>query len=229
VYGQSGTVSSQGGKLGVQIPSSVSIRSAKYAGAKKFKLFEVPPSGAGLEDTCFSLIGQGTLFCVATNCKTSHRGRVISPAPGDLFVADLPTRVYADPKTFITFLSPDLLVDWNVSSYALEEWSRLFMLVNNSMAEGPTSIAKLELKEDFATKAEAHCTPGKRKAEGGLPPLSLRASPYLRQINFTSDDETPFSLSSNEALEVLKQLDEGLEKSTTGLLELSEEHGLWSR
>jgi hypothetical protein len=61
------------------------------------------------------------------------------------------------------FLSPDLLVEWNVNSFALEEWSRLFMLVNNSMAEGPTSIVKLEVKEVFVTKAEVHRTPEKQK------------------------------------------------------------------
>jgi hypothetical protein len=40
----------------------------------------------------------------------------------------------------------------------------------------------------------------------------------------TSDDENPFSLSSGEALEVLKQLDKGLETSINNLLELSEEY-----
>jgi hypothetical protein len=105
--------------------------------------------------------------------------------PGELFVADSPTRVYADPKTSIAYLSPDLLVEWNVNSFALEEWSSLFMLVNISMAEGPTSVANLEVKEEFASKAAAHRTPGKRKAESAQPPLSLRASPYMRQINFS--------------------------------------------
>jgi hypothetical protein len=120
-------------------------------------------------------------------------------------------------------------VEWNVNSFALEEWSRLFMLVNNSMAEGPTSVANLEVKEEFASKAAAHRTPGKRKAESAQPPLSLRASPYMRQINVSRDDENPFSLSSAEALEVLKQMDEGLEKVTNNLWELSEEHGSWER
>jgi hypothetical protein len=51
----------------------------------------------------------------------------------------------------------------------------------------------------------------------------------MRQIKFTSDDENPLSLSSEEALEVLKQLDESLEKSTNNLMELSEEHVAWAR
>jgi hypothetical protein len=102
------------------------------------------------------------------------------------------------------------------------------MLVNNSMSEGPTSIARLEAKEIFATKAEAHRTPGKRKAEVAEPPLALRASPYLRQITISTDDDNPFSLTSEQAHEILKQLDEGLERSSKNLLELSEEHSVWA-
>jgi hypothetical protein len=95
------------------------------------------------------------------------------------------------------------------------------MLVNNSMAEGPTSIAELEAKEVFATKAEAH--------KSAQPPLSFRALSYMCQITITNDDESPFLLSLEEALEVLKQLDKGLEKSTNNLVELLEEHGAWER
>jgi uncharacterized protein Yka (UPF0111/DUF47 family) len=51
----------------------------------------------------------------------------------------------------------------------------------------------------------------------------------MRQIKIINDDDNPFSLSSEEVLEVLKQLDKGFEKSTNNLVELLEEHGVWAR
>jgi hypothetical protein len=211
-----------------KIPRSVSIHSGPFP--KRYKLYQVPKPGKGFEDTCFSLIGQGTTFCSSRKCKTSHQGDIFSPLPDSLFVAKTPTTAFADPKSSVNFLTPDLLVSWNSNACPLEEWSRLFMLVNSTVSDGPTSAAILEAKEDFAVRAEAHRTPGKRKADPLHLPMSLRASPYTRQLAaLKPDEESPFILGSGEALEVLRHLDEGLEKATNYMADLSDEQGAFAK
>jgi hypothetical protein len=217
------------------IPRSVSIRStSRSASAKKFKMYEVPRPGKGFEETCFSLIGQGTTFCTSQHCKTSHQGSKFEPAPGDLFVAKTASTAFADPRTCVNFLTPDLLVDWNSNTFSLEKWVRLFMLVSDSETDSPVkvpiSLANLEAKGLFAAKAEAHRTPGKRKADSDFTPLGLRASPYKRRLAaFNPDEESPFSIASDQALEVLRHLDEGLEKATHFMADLSDEQGAFAK
>jgi hypothetical protein len=224
-------VGQAGADFDMKVPSSVSIRSgSRSAISKKYKLYEVPSSGKGYEETCFSLIGQGTTFCTARKCKTAHQGAIFNPAPGTLFVCKSVARAFADPNSSISCLTPDLLVSWNSAACSLEEWSRLFMLVNASASEGPTSAAILEAKEEFATKAEAHRTPGKRKADPLHLPTALRASPYTRQLGvIDQDEERPFSLGSEQAVYVLRQLDEGLEKATHFMADLSAEQGAYAK
>jgi hypothetical protein len=229
MYGQAATVYSQeeGGR---QVPKSVSLSEGRGSGTKKYKLFEVPRVGRGLEEICFSLIGQGTTFCTARNCKTSHKGDIFRPTPGHLFVSKTASTAFADPKCSVMFLTPDLLVDWNSAARTISEWSRLFMLVNTTSSEGPTSHANLEAKEDFAHKAEAHRTPGKRKAAVESSPIAMRASPYMRQlIGPSADEERPFNWDSAEAWDILKHLDVGLEKATHFMADLSEEQGTFAR
>ena len=104
------------------------------------------------------------------------------------------------------------------------------MLVNVSASDGPTSAATLEAKSDFASKAEAHRTPGKRKAASNFSPLGLRASPYKRQLaDSKTDEESPFILASEEALDVLRHLDEGLEKATHFMADLSDEQSTFAK
>ena len=121
MYGKADSAYSQEGDHS-KIPTSVSVRSGGRAGGgKKYKMFEVPKAGRGLEETCFCLIGQGTTFCTARRCKTTHQGSIVGPLPGSIFVAKTATTAFADPKSFVGFLTPDLLVEWNTSSFTLEE------------------------------------------------------------------------------------------------------------
>jgi hypothetical protein len=209
VYGQAETVVSQ--DRSHRIPSSVSAKAPAEAPGKRFKLFRAPQDERGFGKMCRSLIGQGTTFCTAKNCNTSHQGQELNAAPGELFVAKTPTSAFADPRAHFMDLTPELWLDWNNRSYTLEEWSRLFMLVNNrDDEEGPTSAAGLEAQATFADKAEARRTPAKRKAED-LDDSWMNTSPYKRQIG---DDvlEVPSALGqeSEEVLRVLMNLDQGL-------------------
>jgi hypothetical protein len=230
VYGQAETVYSpdEGGR---KVPSLVSVRSGSgLSGSKKFKLFEVPRIGRGFEEICFSLIAQGATFCTAKDCKTSHKGDLFRPLHGQLFVSKTPTTAFTDPKCSVMFLTPELLVDWNGCARTVDEWSRLFLLVNVTARDGPTSAANLEAKQEFADRAEAHRTPGKRKADAVESPLAMRVSPYMRRfVVQRHDEETPFSLDSGEALEVLQHLDEGLERATHFMADLSEQQASGAR
>jgi hypothetical protein len=222
MYGQPETVNS------VQDVDSVAfVRGKRSIPTKKYKVFKVPDYGEGFEESCFSLIGQGTTFCTARRCQTAHQGGSVCDAvPGDLYVLKGGTTGFADPKTSIQKLSPELLVSWNSKANSLEEWSRLFMLVEDSVEHGPASAAILEAKETFADRAEAHRTPGKRKAVSVESPYALRMSPYRRQLmeRQPADEEDPFSLDSEEALEILRKLDDGLEKTTSALLVFTSEY-----
>jgi hypothetical protein len=103
VYGQPETVSSIDG-MRSQVPTSVSITRMGVGSDKKYKLFEAPRD---------SLIGQGTTFYTAENCRISHQGSVYIVSPGDLFVAKTPNSAFADPVSSVKFLTPDLLVEWS--------------------------------------------------------------------------------------------------------------------
>jgi hypothetical protein len=95
------------------------------------------------------------------------------------------------------------------------------------MEHGPASEAILEAKQHFANRAaEAHRTPGKRKAATVDSPFALRMSPYRRQLmeRQPADEEDPFALDSEEALEILRKLDDGLEKTTSALLVFTSEY-----
>jgi hypothetical protein len=171
LYGAAETAYSQEGNRDT-VPALVSIRlDGRNLAAKKYKMFEVPRRDQGLEEFCFCLIGEGTTFCTARHCKTTHQGTTFGPLPGSLFVAKTATTAFADPKSSLSFLTPGLVVEWNSSSFTLEEWSQLFMLVNNSTSKIPTLAATLEAQSDFASRAKAHRTPGKRKAAPPISPL----------------------------------------------------------
>jgi hypothetical protein len=103
------------------IPSLVSVHSgSRNSSMKEFKLYEVPRMDQGYEATCFHLIGQGTTFCTSRNCTTSHQGATLAPLPGALFVAKTATTAFADPRSSIMFLSPDLVVSWNNTAFTLD-------------------------------------------------------------------------------------------------------------
>jgi hypothetical protein len=220
MYGQAETVMSD--TVSARVPRSVSMRTSVGSTVKKFKLFRVPRVDEGFENMCLSLIGQGTTFCTSRRCKTSHQGGVLEVSPGDLYVAKTATSAFADPKSHFMFLTAELWLAWNSRSCSLEEWSRLFMLVNNAdEEEGPTSSARLEAQETFATRAEAHRTPGKRKADH-LETSWLNESPYKKLLSEEmGDEENPFAMESDEALEILKMLDAGLARTSLGMLSLS--------
>jgi hypothetical protein len=178
MYGQAKTFFLQEEGEECKVPSSVTIGSGMCnSRAKKYKLFEVPRTGRGLEERCFCLIGQGTTFCTLRNCKTTHKGEIFRPLLGQLFMSKMPLTAFAYPRSSVSFLTPDLLVEWNSNTCTLEEWSHLFLLVNSTSLEGPTSLANLKVKVDFASKVEAHRTPGKRKADTVSSPMVVRASP----------------------------------------------------
>jgi hypothetical protein len=218
VYGQPETVHS--GEEST-IPRSVSLK----ASAKKHKLFQVPSAGRDFDSLCFSLVGQGHAFCTARRCSTSHHGGTFSVLPGDLYVARTATSAFTDPKSSVSKLTLNLMVEWKVLTVSLSEWSKLFMLVNMPSEDGPTSAANLEARELFASRAEAHRTPRKRKASSSVAPSSLRLSPYTRQLEdrLGDTDDEDLVLGPSEILELLRQLDSGLEKTSGLLVDLTDE------
>jgi hypothetical protein len=79
-----------------------------------------------------------------------------------LYVARTATLAFTDPRRLVLKLTLDLMVEWKFLTVSLLEWSKLFMLVNiPSDDDSPTSLANLEARELFASKAEAHRTPRK--------------------------------------------------------------------
>jgi hypothetical protein len=103
LYGQAETVNSQEEERR-RIPSLVSAHSGSGS-TKKFKLFEVLQMEMNFEEICFRLIGQGTMFCMARNCTTTHQGTTLNPLPAALFVAKTAAKAFADPISLVTSLS----------------------------------------------------------------------------------------------------------------------------
>jgi hypothetical protein len=212
-------------------------RSSTASTAKKYKLVRLPTTEEkGYDDLCLGLIGHGTTFCTARRCTTTHQGTVLAVNPGDLYVAKTATTAYADPKSNYMKLTPELWSDWDNLACSLDEWSRLFMLVNDTDDDVPATLAKLEARSNFASQAEAHRTPGKRKLSDDEAP-SLSDSTYRRQMSTrVGDAENPFILDSEAALTFLKNMDLGLERTSGKILKMtfdqsedSKEHNLASR
>jgi hypothetical protein len=221
IYGQPETVLSDTEDFSARVPHSVSIRSGRSSTAKKYKLVRLPQTEEGYSDICLGLIGHGTTFCTARRCKTAHQGTVLSVTPGELYVAKTATTAFADPKTHYMRLTPELWAEWNTLAFPLEEWSRLFMLVNKAPDDGPATAAEVEARANFAAKAEAHRTPGKRKFSSHEAP-GFKESAYKRQFGSRKpDEEDPFRLDSVEAFESLKLLDLGLEKTSQRIVRLT--------
>ena len=227
VYGRPETVMSDGQSLATPVPSLVSMKTGRsssgtFSTGKKYKLVRIPTADEkGYNDLCLGLIGHGTTFCTARSCSTTHQGTVLSVTPGDLYVAKTATTAYADPKCHYLRLTPELWSDWDNLACSLEEWSRLFMLVNNATDNAPATLAELEARSNFASQAEAHRTPGKRKVSDEEAP-GLRDSIYRRQMTSkVGDAENPFILDSESALNFLKNMDDGLEKTSGKILKMT--------
>jgi hypothetical protein len=219
IYGQPATTLSEG-ESSVRFPKSVSVRSGRVSTAKKFKLVRLPQTEEAYEELCLGLIGHGYTFCTARRCKTAHQGTVLSVTPGELYIAKTATTAFAEPKSHIQRLTPELWSEWNNLSCTQEEWNRLFMLVNEKTEEGPVTAAEIEARATFAAKAEAHRTPGKRKLSADEAP-GFSDSGYKRQLRSRNpDEEDPFSIESKEAFEILENVDIGLEKTSGQILHL---------
>jgi hypothetical protein len=67
-----------------------------------------------------------------------------------VYVTKTANSAFTDPKSSVMNLTSDLLVEWSTQISLLQEWMKLFMLVNNSSKDGPTLAAHLEAKELFA-------------------------------------------------------------------------------
>jgi hypothetical protein len=191
VFGQAGTVTSgedhetKMPRLN-KIPSSVSIRSSsRSSSSKKYKLYEVPRPGKGYEDTCFSLIGQGTTFCTARRCSTTHQGDIFSPLPGALFVCKSTSRAFADPKSSVMKLTPDLLVSWSNDACSLEEWSRLFMLVKTPSTTTENRDCNTTAYQTNGRQTRSACT-----SLRGASPKSQRLARVLVTQNPVDAEET---------------------------------------
>jgi hypothetical protein len=242
VYGRPETVISEGRSVSTPVPSLVALkagtsRSSTMSTGKKYKLVRLPTEDEkGYNELCLGLIGHGTTFCTARRCPTTHQGTVLSVSPGDLYVAKTATTAFADPKSHYLRLTPELWSDWDNLACSLEEWSRLFMLVNNDTDAAPATFAELEARAHFASQAEAHRTPGKRKFSHEEAP-TLVDSTYRRQMSTKEGDaENPFILDSEAALKFLKNMDHGLEKTSGKILKMTmnqseeaKEHNLASR
>jgi hypothetical protein len=210
------------GSVSSRVPVSVSTRLSRGSTGKKCKLIRIPQLDEGYSDLCLGLIGHGTTFCTALRCKTAHQGTVLSvPTPGELYVAKSPTTAFVDPKCHYLNLTPELWSDWNNRAASLDEWRRLFMLVNDDTEDGPANAAEVEARENFAVRAEAHRTPGKRKFAALETPWDMEST-YKRQIKPTADEDNSFTLGSVEAYGILQNMDEGLEKTSLQMLKMSE-------
>jgi hypothetical protein len=65
------------------IHTSVSVKAGgRNTPVKKYKLFQVPVESEDYDTICFSLIGQGTNFCMAKYCKMSHQDMQFVVVPG---------------------------------------------------------------------------------------------------------------------------------------------------
>jgi uncharacterized protein YoxC len=235
-YGQANTVISSVEEN--DVPLSVSVSSFSPS-IKRYKLYRVPVEDDGFEETCFKLIGHGSTFCTRKFCSISHQGAVVRIQPGLLFVAKTASTAFSEPHMSHADLTPELLVEWNNKAAPLEHWTRLFLLASAVNQDGPASAAAMEAQNDFAQRAEAFRTPGrkKRKAfDAAISPMALHVSPYKRQFDENEDDpkndegvKTEESGINSDLLEKLRKLDQGLEHASKSLVDLYSEYNQHTR
>jgi hypothetical protein len=120
IYGQPAATSLDAEST-MQFPKSVSVRSGRVSTAKKFKLVRLPQTEEAYEELCLGLIGHSYTFCTACRCKTAHQGTVLSVTPGKLYIAKTATTAFAEPKSHILRLTPELWAEWNNLSCTQKE------------------------------------------------------------------------------------------------------------
>jgi hypothetical protein len=93
VYGQSQMVTSvQDGILQLVLVSMGSTST------KKYKLYCVSGKGEGCKETCFYLIGHGTMFSTKHYCTMTHKRKHSSySTKSTMFIAKSATMAFADP------------------------------------------------------------------------------------------------------------------------------------
>ena len=134
------------------------------SGSRKYRVwcFEVDET-----DTCLGILGQGSLFCTVKNCRKTHRSNRYHPAlPGELYVAKTSETAFVDPCVRTSSLNEDLLSRWKEMNCSLDEWTKLFGLIESSEPSAPNvkfSVSDLKARDQEEVSALAFKTPRKRK------------------------------------------------------------------
>jgi len=134
------------------------------SGSRKYRVwcFEVDET-----DTCLGILGQGSLFCIVKNCRKTHRSNRYHPAlPGELYVAKNSETAFVDPCVRTSSLKEDLLSRWKEMNCSLDEWTKLFALIESSEPSAPNvkfSVSDLKARDQEEISALAFKTPRKRK------------------------------------------------------------------
>jgi hypothetical protein len=136
-----------------------------------------------------------------------------------------PASGFVDPSLAPSILEPELLAQWRSQASTLDGWCRLFVLASSpSSQEEPASKATLEAEELFATRAEAFRTPAtKRKQRPAGFASALNLSPYHRVLTEGEALGDPLRSTSEReprVIEVLHELDSGLETTSAAFLSL---------
>ena len=76
-----------------------SVVATSIKSKRKYKLFETPLSQEAMEDFCFQVLGQGSMFCIRKNCSIAHHiQEVMTFIPGDGYVKKIETPHLSNPQ-----------------------------------------------------------------------------------------------------------------------------------
>jgi hypothetical protein len=190
---------------------------------KRFKIFVVPNQERGFESFCFQLIGQGGSFCTARHCATSHHHASIKAVkPGEIYIAKSSGTAFVTPSLQTGTMDSAAEADWSSLNLTLSAWNDKFLAAMTSSDVVPTSLAGIEMQEEFfKTKALNFKTPAKKRRsteeEGDASSLQLEVALY--SPFFRPDEAVPIT-EIEQVSGVLARLDQGVGNNNSALVSL---------
>jgi len=145
---------------------------------KRYCLWQAPDT---FENSCFRLIGQGSAFCIISDCSVAHKStKHFHPLPGEIYVKKHNTQAFIAPSISSSILTKDLLEAWFATSCTIVEWNERFALAKHEekypilrKTDEKISQVDLEAKEVLMVSTLAFKTPAKKR----------RVSPFQLQID----------------------------------------------
>jgi len=173
---------------------------------KRYHLWRAPET---FENSCFRLIGQGSAFCILSDCTIAHKStKHFHPLPGEIYVKKRLNQAFIAPSISSSILEKDLLDAWFNTSCTIGEWNERFALAKHEdkypilrKADEKISQVDIEAKGVLMMSTLAFKTPAKKRR---VSPLQLQLDlPEVQSLGEPISDTQDHLLILNQKLLVI--------------------------